>query len=185
MTLEVELLGISGLRRIQPARREDSRGSFMRLFCEEELASVLQGRRIVQINRSASAATGSIRGLHYQRAPHAEMKFVTCLRGQAWDVAIDLRAGSGTFLNWHAETLDAGIGNMLAIPEGFAHGFQTLQPDTELLYLHTAAYAPNFEGAVRFDDPRVGISWPLPASAISARDLGHALLARDFMGLDQ
>jgi dTDP-4-dehydrorhamnose 3,5-epimerase len=111
------------------------------------------------------------------------MKFVRCLRGRVWDVAVDLRAGSPTFLQWHAVELDPGTARMLVIPEGCAHGFQALEADSELLYLHTAAYAPEAEGGIRYDDPRLDIAWPKPASDLSERDRRHPLLTHDFAGL--
>ena len=106
-----------------------------------------------------------------------------CLAGRVWDVAVDLRAGSPTFLRWHAEELSAGNTRMLVIPEGCAHGFQALEEDSTLLYLHTEFYAPEFEGGVRHDDPRLGIPWPLPPTDISERDRGHPQLTRDFAGI--
>lgn len=160
----------------------DPRGSFARLFCQRELAGVLGERRIVQINHSHTAAAGAIRGLHFQRPPHAEMKLVRCLRGRVWDVAVDLRRDSPTFLRWHAEELTPHNQRMLVLPEGCAHGFQVLEPDSELLYLHTAYYTPAAEGGIRYDDPRIGIHWPLPVTDISPRDKSHPLLESDHCG---
>lgn len=162
---------------------QDERGSFARWFCEADLAAVIGGRRIVQINHSRTQARGAIRGLHFQHPPHAEMKLVRCLKGRVWDVAVDLRADSPTFLHWHAVELSAANGSMYVIPEGCAHGFQALEPDSELLYLHTAAYAPDAEAGVRHDDPRLGIRWPLPAADLSSRDRSHPLLDAGFAGL--
>ena len=161
----------------------DHRGAFARLFCESDLGDVIRGRHIVQINLSITAGVGAIRGLHYQRSPHAEMKLVRCLRGRVWDVAADLRAGSRTFLQWHGEELTAGNGRMLAIPEGCAHGFQVLDPDSELLYLHTAFYDPAAEGGVRYDDPRLGITWPLQVGDLSQRDRSLPMLDAGFRGI--
>jgi dTDP-4-dehydrorhamnose 3,5-epimerase len=161
----------------------DERGSFTRLYCERELASALGGRRIVQVNQSKTAEAGTVRGMHYQKPPHAEMKFVRCTRGRVWDVALDLRAGSPTFLKWHAEELTDGNMKMLCIPEGCAHGVQTLEAGSEILYLHTAFYEPSAEGGVRHDDPAVAIKWPLPPANISARDQKHPLLDKNFRGL--
>jgi dTDP-4-dehydrorhamnose 3,5-epimerase len=161
----------------------DHRGAFARLFCERELAAVIGPRRIVQINLSRTAAVGAIRGMHFQRPPQAEMKFVRCLKGRIWDVAADLRAGSQTFLQWHAEELTKENGRMLVIPEGCAHGFQTLEADSELLYLHTAVYDPETEGGVRCDDARLGIAWPLPIGELSQRDRGLPMLDAGFRGI--
>ncbi|ATX78644.1 dTDP-4-dehydrorhamnose 3,5-epimerase [Mariprofundus aestuarium] len=162
----------------------EPRGSFIRLFCEEELSSLLDGRKIVQINRSLTCKPGAIRGLHYQHPPHAEMKMVRCLKGRVWDVAVDLRRGSPTFLHYHAQELSVENNEMMIIPEGCAHGFQILEADSELLYLHTAAYAPDAEGGLRYDDLLLSINWPLPVSELSSRDQSHSLLSEHFQGLD-
>ncbi len=162
---------------------EDQRGAFARFFCAEELAAAFGGRPVVQINHSRTARVGSVRGLHFQYPPHAEYKLIRCLRGRVFDVAVDLRAGSATFLKWHAVELTPGNARLFLLPEGCAHGFQVLEPDSELLYLHSAAYAPGAEGGVRHDDPRVGIAWPLPVADLSARDASHPLLDADFRGL--
>ncbi len=111
------------------------------------------------------------------------MKLIRCLRGRVFDVAVDLRRNSPTFLQWHAEELSGGQQTMIVIPEGFAHGFQVLEPDSELLYLHTAMYQKDSEGAVRYDDPSVGIQWPLSITDISDRDRNHPLLDHSFHGV--
>jgi dTDP-4-dehydrorhamnose 3,5-epimerase len=111
------------------------------------------------------------------------MKLVRCLRGRVWDVAVDLRAGSPTFLQWHAQELAQDDAQMLVIPEGFAHGFQALEPGSELLYLHTAFYHQPSEGGLRHDDPRLAIAWPLPPQDLSRRDLAHPLLSAHFTGV--
>lgn len=174
---------IAGLAVVETTARADHRGAFMRLFCQQELAPVLGARQIVQINHSRTSQVGAVRGLHFQYPPHAEMKLVRCLRGRVWDVAVDLRAGSPTFLQWHAEELSAGNARMMVIPEGCAHGFQVLEADSELLYLHTAFYTPDVEGAVRYDDPRLDIHWPKSITDLSERDRSHPLLSADFAGI--
>lgn len=174
---------IAGVAVVETKPFTDQRGAFARLFCADELEPLLGPRKILQINYSRTSAAGAVRGMHLQKAPQAEMKFVRCLRGRIWDVAVDLRAGSPSFLHWHAEELDAGSMRMLAIPEGCAHGFQALEPDTELLYLHTAFYTPAVEAGIRFDDPRIGIRWPLPVTDLSTRDQQHPLLADNFAGI--
>jgi dTDP-4-dehydrorhamnose 3,5-epimerase len=161
----------------------DDRGAFARLHCERELASFIGQRRIVQINHSRTVAIGAVRGLHYQRSPHAEMKLVRCLKGRVWDVAVDLRHDSPTFLHWHAEELTPANGRMMVIPEGFAHGFQVLEPESELLYLHTAFYEPEAEGGLRHDDPNLAINWPLAVSDLSVRDGSHPLIDFNFSGI--
>ena len=175
--------GIPGVSVVETWLIQDHRGGFARLWCEKELGDLLCDRRIVQINHARTLKAGAIRGLHYQCPPHAEMKFIRCLKGKVWDVAVDLRADSQTFLRWHAEELTPDNMRMLVIPEGCAHGVQVLEPESELLYLHTAAYAPDSEGAVRYDDPALGIPWPLPAVDVSARDRRHPLLERGFAGI--
>lgn len=175
--------GPAGLQLAEGAPHTDARGAFARLYCERELADAVGTRRIVQVNHSRTAAVGAVRGLHYQRAPHAEMKLVRCLRGRVYDVALDLRAGSPTFLHWHAQELSPENGLMMVIPEGYAHGFQVLEPDSELLYLHTAFYTPAAEGGVHCQDPRLAISWPLPVRDLSPRDLAHPLLTPEFSGI--
>lgn len=174
---------IAGLKVVQSVPHRDDRGSFLRLFCAEELAPVLDDRQIQQINFSRTSQAGAVRGMHFQHPPHAEMKMVRCLRGRVWDVAVDLRSGSPTFLHWHAEELAADDAQMLVIPEGFAHGFQALEPDSELLYLHTACYEPSAESGLRHNDPRLAIPWPLPPRDLSPRDLAHPALDADFAGV--
>jgi dTDP-4-dehydrorhamnose 3,5-epimerase len=161
----------------------DSRGFFERLFCQETLGQILQGKNIRQINRTLTQQKGSVRGLHFQHPPHAETKIVTCLKGQVWDVAVDLRQGSPTFLKHHAVLLTGGNYQSYLIPEGFAHGFQTLTADCEMLYVHTADYNAEAEGALNALDPRLAISWPDAITARSERDVSHAMLTDNFNGL--
>jgi dTDP-4-dehydrorhamnose 3,5-epimerase len=181
--MDIRESAIAGVAAVSSNRHTDARGSFARWFCQQELARVLGERQIVQINHSVTAAAGAVRGMHFQHPPAAEMKLVRCLRGAVFDVAVDLRAGSPTLLAWHGETLRAGDDTLLVIPEGCAHGFQALEPDTELLYLHTAPYEPAREGALRFDDPSLGIEWPLAVTEVSERDRSHALIGADFTGI--
>ena len=162
---------------------KDDRGAFTRFHCDKELASIIGNRHIVQINHSCTRSTGTVRGMHYQRAPHAEMKIVRCLRGRVWDVAIDLRQGSKTFLQWYAQELSPDNALMMVIPEGCAHGFQVLEADSELLYFHTAAYNPSVEGGVRYDDPSIGITWHLPVTELSFKDRQHQYIDHSFQGL--
>jgi len=178
--IETQIIGVYIVGTI-PYR--DHRGAFSRLFCEDELAPILDGRHIVQINHSRTLRVGAVRGMHFQKAPHAEMKLVRCIVGRVWDVAVDLRHGSSTFLQWYAHELDADAMNMMIIPEGCAHGFQVLESSSELIYLHTASYEKLAEGGIRFDDPAIGIGWPLPCADVSPRDQSHALLNEKFKGL--
>lgn len=174
---------LRGLVVVQRKPIKDSRGLLARLFCGEEFRQIGIERQIVQINQSLTHLRGAVRGLHFQYPPHAEAKIVTCVRGEVFDVAVDLRADSPTFLQWHSEILSAENARSLCIPEGFAHGFQTLTDDCELLYLHTEAYAPQAEGGLHPRDPRVGVDWPLPITELSSRDQHHPLLGADFTGI--
>lgn len=174
---------LAGVSVVNTQTFKDHRGAFARLFCEQELAALIGNRHIIQVNHSRTSAVGAVRGLHFQYAPNAEMKLVRCLRGRVWDVAVDLRSGSPTFLHWHAVELSQDNARMLVIPEGCAHGFQVLESDSELLYLHTAAYVPDMEGGLAYDDPRLDIKWPLSVVDLSARDQQHSYLSVDFPGL--
>lgn len=174
--------GIPGLNVFQRKPIGDARGYVERMFCTGELAELLAGRAIVQVNRTCTARRGTVRGLHFQHAPHAETKFVSCLHGEVFDVAVDMRRDSPTFLNWHAEVLSAGNHRTMVVPEGFAHGFQCLADDCELLYFHSAAYRPDAEGGLNAQDPRLAIAWPLPVEGLSQRDASHPMLASDFAG---
>lgn len=176
-------LPLAGLKRVERQRLGDNRGFLARLFCAEELAEAGWTESIAQINHSYTAKRGTVRGLHFQLPPHAEMKLVSCIRGEVWDVAVDLRAGSPTFLHWHAEHLSADNGRALLIPEGLAHGFQALTDDVELLYCHSRPYAAHAEGGLNPTDPRLGIPWPLAVSHLSARDQAHPLIDADFKGI--
>ncbi|MDB5858951.1 MAG: dTDP-4-dehydrorhamnose 3,5-epimerase [Ramlibacter sp.] len=167
----------------EPHSVADHRGFLRRLYSESELAPALGERRIAQINHTCTRKTGAVRGLHLQRPPHAETKFIRCLQGRVWDVAVDLRSGSPTFLQWHAEELSPANGRMLIIPEGCAHGFQALEPESELLYLHTASYAPAAEAGFSCTDARLAIRWPLPVVDLSARDAAHPPIGADFTGI--
>ncbi|MDX8396328.1 MAG: dTDP-4-dehydrorhamnose 3,5-epimerase family protein [Mariprofundaceae bacterium] len=175
---------IAGLMVAEIVRIADHRGAFARLFCEQDLAAVLEGRHIVQINHSRTTQVGAVRGMHYQHAPQAEMKLVRCLKGRVWDVAVDLRQESATFLQWHAVELSAKNELMMIIPEGCAHGFQVLESDSELLYLHTASYTSELEGGVSHDDPKLSINWPLKVTDLSERDKAHPLINDEFYGVE-
>lgn len=161
---------LDGLKLIERQRTSDARGWFSRFFCREELALFGTNGGIAQINQTLTRVSGTVRGLHFQRPPHAETKLVSCIRGEVFDVAVDLRPGSMTYGKWHGAVLSADNGQALLIPAGFAHGFQTLQPDCELLYLHDVPYAPGAEGGVNALDSTLAIAWPLPVSQMSDRD---------------
>lgn len=172
-----------GVMRIQRQPLADARGALTRMFCAQELAAAGWHGPIAQINHTHTTQRGTVRGLHYQRAPAAESKLVSCLQGAVWDVVVDLRADSPTFLHWYAEELSAQNHTALLIPPGCAHGFQALQDNTELLYLHSAPHAPECEGAIHVSEPRLAIDWPLPVVNLSARDAAHPLLTPEFEGI--
>lgn len=174
---------IEGLWEIATRPVGDARGALTRVYCQAAFEVVAPRLQIVQVNHTATAQRGTVRGLHVQRAPALEFKVVRCLRGRVFDVAVDLRHGSATFGCWHAVELSALNQRQLLIPPGVAHGFQTLEDQVEMLYQHSAAYAPLHELGVRHDDPRLGIAWPLPVSAISQRDLAHPPLDAAFEGV--
>lgn len=174
---------LEGLFEIRHNPIEDIRGSFTRLFCEQELFSIRPNWHFRQINWSQTKGRGAVRGMHCQKPPAAEAKLIQCLHGSVFDVAVDLRADSPTFLQWHAVELSEHSAHALFIPEGFAHGFQTLSEDAHLLYMHTAFWSPNCEMGFRHDDPRLAISWPLTITQCSERDYGHPWLNADFEGL--
>lgn len=174
---------LAGLKVVESVPYHDPRGGFTRLFCAREMRTLLGRRQIAQINLSTTHHAGAVRGLHYQYPPHAEVKMVRCLRGRIWDVAVDLRAGSPTFLHWYAWELTPESATMMVIPEGYAHGFQALEAGSELLYVHTEFYTPESEAGLRHDDPRLGIDWPLVPQDLSARDLTHPPISRNFTGV--
>jgi dTDP-4-dehydrorhamnose 3,5-epimerase len=174
---------LGGVFVVETRTLSDSRGAFTRLFCAQSLADLMGSRQIVQINHSRTSRAGAVRGMHFQRPPHAEMKLVRCIRGRVWDVVVDLRADSPTFMQSHAQELDMASARMLVIPEGCAHGFQALEPDSELIYLHTAFYTPSAEGGLRHDDPALAIRWPLEPIDLSERDRSHPQLPDDFAGI--
>ncbi len=181
--VKLQALDLEGLYLIRQKVFCDERGRFARLFCQTSLT--LQGRSfdIRQINHSRTSEQGSVRGLHYQQAGYAESKLITCVRGAVWDVAVDLRPDSPTFLQWHAEELRADDGRSLLIPAGFAHGFQALTDDSEVLYFSDADYAPAHEAGLLVTDSALAISWPLPVKNLSAKDACHSLLDADFAGV--
>jgi dTDP-4-dehydrorhamnose 3,5-epimerase len=175
---------LAGLTLIETTRVEDKRGQFSRVFCETECAAIRPGLHWTQINLSRTYDKGTVRGMHFQYPPVAEAKLIRCLRGRVFDVAVDLRVDSPTFLRWHAVELDQGEANQFFIPEGFAHGFQALTDDAQLLYLHTTAWSHEQEGGLRHDDPAIAIAWPLPVTQISTKDQQWPLVKESaFAGL--
>lgn len=176
-------LRLPGSFRIELSQGEDNRGEFTRFLCMRELEKIGHRKGIVQINQSRTRTAGTIRGLHFQYPPKAEIKFVTCTRGRVFDVMVDIRRDSPTFLQWHGEELSESNMRMLYLPEGFAHGFQTLQDDAEMLYFHTEFYDADQEGGLRWDEKRLGIAWPREVTELSRRDRSIRPLDESFMGI--
>ena len=162
---------------------EDQRGWFARYYDEKLFEQI--GHRLpwVQMNHSVSYKKGTLRGLHFQHPPLAETKLLRCISGWVYDVIVDLRKESPTFLQWYGITLSAVNRNMVYVPNGFAHGFQALEDDCELLYHHTAYYTPEAESGIRYNDPLINISWPLRIGELSDRDASHSFLNESFKGI--
>ena len=178
MTSNMQLTKIDGILELISVPFYDERGMFLNAFRGSDIHFIRAWgtRKVSQINFSRSNVVGTVRGLHFQIAPHNEAKLVRCLRGCVWDVAVDLRPASPTFGQWHAVELSPQAGNALVVPEGCAHGFQVLEPFSELLYIHSGAWVPEAETGVRFNDPQLAIPWPLPPHGLSVRDLALPFL---------
>ena len=175
---------LKGSYLIEPEPFRDERGWFARFYCKDEFSKAIgHTGEWLQLNHSFTKNKGALRGLHFQRAPFREIKLVRCIAGAVYDVLVDLRPGSETFLEYFGAELSAANRKMMYIPEGFAHGFQCLTDDCELIYHHTELYTPGAEGGIRYDDWAIGISWPLPVTDISARDVGHPYLDENFKGI--
>ncbi|MBS1496715.1 MAG: dTDP-4-dehydrorhamnose 3,5-epimerase [Bacteroidetes bacterium] len=175
---------IKGLYSIHPNKLKDDRGEFFRSFCKNEFKQIGFQKEFVQFNHSLNYKKGTIRGMHFQMPPYAEYKLISCVQGAVYDVAVDLRKGSETFLHYFAIELNAHNNISLLIPEGFAHGFQALQDNSILIYRHTQFYTPSADAGIRFDDPSVNIQWPLPAVAVSAKDKSYQLINNQFKGIE-
>jgi len=177
--LEVRSLGLEGVLEIVPKRHGDVRGFFMETYNAERFSQAGIDLVFVQDNHSYSAAAGVLRGLHYQLSPRAQDKLLRVIRGSVLDIAVDIRRGSKTFGKWIAHEISAEKGNQILVPKGFAHGFVTLVPDTEVLYKVTDTYSPEHDRSIRFDDPAIGIEWPSLAGGfqLSDKDLKAPMLA--------
>jgi dTDP-4-dehydrorhamnose 3,5-epimerase len=175
---------IADLMIIERTPSIDERGSLQRLFCLDEMRAIGWLSSVAQINLTHTLRRGTVRGMHYQVKPYAEAKLVTCLRGEVYDVAVDLRARRATFLQWYAIELSSETPQGLLIPPGFAHGLQTLTDDVEMLYVHSAHYNAEFERGVSPRDERIQIKWPIPISLLSTRDAHLPPLAKSFEGLE-
>lgn len=162
---------------------QDDRGLFARTFCMREFEEIPHTKPFVQFNHSHTNDIGTLRGMHYQQPPHAEIKLIRCIKGKVYDVIIDIRKESPTYLQHIGVELSAENMRMIYVPEGFAHGFQTLEEHSELIYHHTAYYEPKSEGGIRFDDPIIGINWPLEPTVMSGKDQKYPYLTEDFAGV--
>jgi dTDP-4-dehydrorhamnose 3,5-epimerase len=162
---------------------QDERGWFARTFCKDEFAKIGHSKEWVQMNHSFTKQQGTIRGMHYQLPPFSEIKMVRCIAGAVFDVIVDIRKDSPTFLQWFGIELSATNKKMIYIPEGFAHGFQSLSDNVELIYHHSEMYQPGVEGALKYNDPKLNINWKLEVTNISERDKQHNFLTEDFIGI--
>ena len=161
----------------------DERGWFARTYCKNEFGKIGHTAEWVQLNHSFTRNTGAIRGMHYQLPPFSEIKMVRCIAGAVFDVVVDIRKGSATFLQWFGTELSAVNKKMIYIPVGFAHGFQALSDDCELIYHHSQFYQPGVEGGLRYNDTKLNIKWPLPVANVSERDGSHPFLDENFKGI--
>lgn len=177
-------LDLPGVMHVQRRRIGDARGHFSRVFCAEELEPGGWTWPVRQVNHAYTKRRGTVRGMHYQLQPKAEAKLVSCIRGSVWDVAVDLREGSPTRLHWVACELHAEQGHALIIPPGFAHGFQALTDDVELLYAHSELYDAELERGLNPEDPALAIPWPLKPDNLSERDRSQRFInPSDFVGV--
>lgn len=182
-SFDITLTPLDGVLKVQRQRKGDTRGFLSRIFCSNFMADLGWVTPIAQINHTLTQEIGTVRGMHFQHPPFAEMKLVSCIRGAIWDVAVDLRKGSPTFLHWHAELLSQNNQSALLLPEGVAHGFQVLEPDSELLYCHSAPYNPIAEAGLHPMDPSFAISWPLEVKNLSERDRSQLFINDAFAGV--
>lgn len=172
---------IAGAFEVRHDVRADERGRFARQYCEREFCNAGLNTRWLQVNHSVTLGRGSVRGMHFQYPPSAETKLVSCPVGKSFDVVVDLRKGSPTFLKWAGVEIDETTS--FYIPEGCAHGFQALTDELHLIYQHSEYYAPGSEGGVRFDDPAISVAWPLEPANLSDRDRSFPLIEASFEGI--
>lgn len=182
MTFEETKLKGSYLITLTPSG--DSRGWFARTYCKKEFAAIGHDKEWVQMNQSYSAEKGTIRGMHFQLSDHKEIKLVRCIAGTVYDVIVDIRKNSPTFLQWIGLEISAANKKMIYIPEGFAHDFQTLTDDAELIYHHSNYYSPEHESGLRYNDDYLKIDWPLSPTVISERDRNHKVIDHYFTGIE-
>ncbi len=181
--VHVSKLELDGLLLITPQMHTDERGEFGRIFCKKEFYTECVDFNIKQVNHSITKRKGSLRGMHFQYPPKCESKLVKCVKGKVFDVVVDIRRGSSTFLQWVSVELSEDNRQMLYIPVGFAHGFQTLENNSELIYFHSDYYSPGLEGGLKYNDPILSISWPLSVTETSKRDCKHKCINDEFEGI--
>ncbi|MGQ0828883.1 MAG: dTDP-4-dehydrorhamnose 3,5-epimerase [Bacteroidota bacterium] len=175
---------LKGAYLIELSLHKDERGGFARTFCKNEFKKIGHTKEFVQFNHSLNNKKGTLRGMHYQEIPHSEIKLIRCIKGAIYDVIIDIRQSSPTFLQWFGVELSATNMKMVYVPEGFAHGFQTMENNSELLYHHTNFYTPSSEKGIRFDDEMINIKWPGDLNCISEKDKNYPLLSINFKGIN-
>jgi dTDP-4-dehydrorhamnose 3,5-epimerase len=174
---------LSGLYKVQPTPFTDDRGSFARIYCKKDFLSIGFNKEFVQINHSYNIFAGTVRGLHYQIPPFSDAKLIYCIQGSIFDIVVDIRENSSTFLQSYCIELSSENKLGIFVPEGFAHGFQTLQKNTLVVYHHTDYYSPDFEAGIRFDDPVLSIKWPLEVINMSDRDKSFQFIDNNFQSL--
>ncbi len=180
----LQALGSSGLFAVRRSSFVDGRGSFSRLFCDQDLQAAGWRWSVAQVNLSHTSQSGTVRGMHFQRPPHTEAKLVTCLSGRVWDIAVDIRRRSSTLLRATGLELSEDNDLALLIPPGFAHGFQSLSDNATLLYLHGGHHVVDADDGLNPLDPLLGIRWPLEITTMSDKDRTRPLLAQAFEGLE-
>ncbi len=174
--MELENTPIDGLYIVHQKVVKDNRGVFRRLFAEDDLALAGRATRAIHVNTSTSILSGTLRGLHFQYPPFSETKIICCTAGKLWDVAVDLRPGSRTRFHWYGITLSQDKPTSFLVPEGFGHGFITMEPNTTILYFVSQSYSPSHESGIKFDDPLLSINWPIAPTIVSDKDMGWARL---------
>lgn len=179
----IEDLPVTGVKKIIRNKYEDERGSFNKVFDEKFIYEVDGFKGIKQVNYVESDFVGSVRGMHYQKMPYSEYKLLSCLKGEIFDVLVDLRVESKTYLKYFSIKLCEEENETILIPPGIAHGYQVIRP-AHLIYLHDQPYLPDYESGIRVDDPKVNIQWPLPIKKLSGRDLSFQLIDENFLGVD-
>lgn len=181
--MDIKPTTLMGLYIIQPSILSDDRGFFTRIFCKNMFSAIGFNKEFVQFNHSFNVRKGTIRGMHFQTSPFSETKMIRCIKGSINDVAIDLRENSPTFLEHFSIKLSESNMLSILIPEGFAHGFQTLEDNSIILYHHTQFYTPKADAGVRFDDPKLNLKWTLPPVMVSSKDKSYKLINKNFKGI--